>query len=133
MRAMLLGMGALSLSACGPRVGGDAGFRVDWSAVWRVGDRVNFMAAGGPACDSEAPITPFPEDCTQFQQLLDAIGLPEYGPSFGFGTRNQLTSLDNYEWEGGFGLGHAFAHRRKFLGAEADLDLVDFYVMRVEC
>ena len=31
------------------------------------------------------------------------------------------------------GLGHAFAHRRKFLGAEADLDLVDFYVMRVEC
>jgi len=33
----------------------------------------------------------------------------------------------------GEGLGHAFAHRRKFLGAEADLDLVDFYVMRVEC
>jgi len=37
-------------------------------------------------------------------------------------------------WEGRpTGLGHAFAHRRKFLGAEADLDLVDFYVMRVEC
>jgi len=105
VRVACLLAGALLVSACGPRVGGDAGFRVHWSAVWGVGDDVFFMAQGAPNCESTSPILPFPQDCSEFQQRMDAMGNSSYDPSFTLGARDQITSFDSYESEGALILG----------------------------
>jgi len=91
VRAMLLGMGAVLLSACGPRVGGELGFRVNWSAVWRTdGSEAYFIAEGPPACGPGFEVRELPVDCAGFQEMLNDFGKSDYSNNFKMGSRHHL-------------------------------------------